>query len=395
MDVIPLPITIVKTGLYNDSRETANSTSDTTTNINSKNINTIASQGVLVSPKQEPNYGYQQKIVAIDSGHTSNVNSATSTPTGRTHKTGSTPRVTRTGQMLLYPINFNFKQNTKQNTTQHVQTTNINLNMNSRGYHYAEARQKQCTIKIESEMTIFFQLINKIFGIHSNEAAKYSYLFSDQKVVLSCFVIMLICWGIEVWLIEDNLFIKNNNILNGLIITLDIILLSTWIIIFLSINYPLLYFKHRSMVLLWKLQNIIVFVIAITYLRYKLKIDSFGDRFIPFTSWFHSISMGLSFIMATYSFSCLQGYNLSNKIKLFGLFLCVIVFVTFSLSHYINVEQDYIAKSLLSFRQDVSLRSIIMTNGIDLALWFSVQFYQTMTEPNVFYLVSKIEINWV
>ena len=162
--------------------------------------------------------------------------------------------------------------------------------------------------------------------------------------------------------------------------------------ILLNSNYTLLYFKKKSFVLYWKMYNVCMFYISIYYLKYRENYDQFSDHWLLTESIIYCAGILFSVILVIMSISLYQGYsNIQQKFGVFGIIAFISIIIYLSLFYYIK-DWDYERKI---FCNSISVRSIIISSGIDLAIWMSHQVYQIIKYPNVLQVTSKITINWM
>ena len=84
--------------------------------------------------------------------------------------------------------------------------------------------------------------------------------------------------------------------------------------------------------------------------------------------------------------SLIQGFFISNKIKLTVLLLIMIVNLIIAIQHFFRNNFDVQIKI---WSQNVSMRSFIIAKALENCLWFSTQFYETVRHPNQIKLLSK------
>ena len=60
--------------------------------------------------------------------------------------------------------------------------------------------------------------------------------------------------------------------------------------------------------------------------------------------------------------------------------------------HYLNDSLDY-QRNILG--NNISLRNVIISSAMDLAVWLTCNVYLAVKYPNEMFLTSKIMINWI
>ena len=119
--------------------------------------------------------------------------------------------------------------------------------------------------------------------------------------------------------------------------------------------------------------------------------DNSNEGFDYNISWTIAIITILTNFIAAYLVCLLQGYFINGTFKLCIVFLIIAMQMVFCIYYFFNPWADYDVEFL---GQSISMRSLIISKSFDNALWFSNQFYQTISKPNKFMITSKVEIKW-
>ena len=157
-------------------------------------------------------------------------------------------------------------------------------------------------------------------------------------------------------------------------------------------NYTLLYFKKRVFVLYWKLYNMTVFYVSICYLRYRFNTNQFSQGYTLTESIIYSIIVILYANILIVTLSLYQGflrYSQNCVLVIAIFFICGILYRI--IYHYFHNSIDYTRNV---FENQVSIRSIIISAGVDMAVWITYQVYLLIRYPDILFL-PNIRINWI
>ena len=252
--------------------------------------------------------------------------------------------------------------------------------------HVTESATHEFFVSVPMEITVLFILLTKVFKINIEASLYYSQLFR-KTIWLNCVLIALL---IILLIIKIMLF---DYLIGSVVIIIDIFILLIWIVLFLDLNFELLYFRRRSLTLIWKVYNIITLMSAIYYLRFKFEraqfnkeqFESIGESIVTFIITIFYVIIG------TVSISLHQGYTLNVKWKLLIIFFYIAIVLQYMIYHYFNQNYD-VNVNLLG--HDISMRSIIIAKSFDLSLWFSYQLYQVYNNAHQMNLVSRVRLDW-
>ena len=252
------------------------------------------------------------------------------------------------------------------------------------GTQIVETQDHRFIIEMPIEMTVFYILLTKVFKFGHLESSYYSALLVSNIVITICGIFVFMFFLINAFFVQY--------LPSTLVVILHLCNLVVWLIIGLNSNYTLLYFKKRSFVLWWKLYNTVSFTIALYYLRYKFKRSQFDNRRYGFGESMTIVIVSvIYYTLATLFISLHQGYNIVKYAKWLMIATSIIILVAFVIYHYIDQDYDW-QTSILG--QNISMRNVIISQGFDLALWFSYQLYHACKDPMRINLVSKVVIKW-
>ena len=108
-----------------------------------------------------------------------------------------------------------------------------------------------------------------------------------------------------------------------------------------------------------------------------------------------------SIIVCFYVTICVAGVSLHHGFcgvtRRFGRLLITVYVLSFvvarTASHYL--DSDYDVEISLIKGQKISVRSVIVSKGFDLFIWFSYSCWNIITKPQTLLLRSKIELKWI
>ena len=273
------------------------------------------------------------------------------------------------------------------------QSTKIDNNYNYNIARISSTQINEFEVKMPSQITLLYMILTKMIGQNSEIATQTSQMVSQRYValiILSTTVVSMFVKPVIDYSLTKN---KINTKFGGtLSIILDVIMLVSWILMFVNVNCVLLDFKKKSFVLYWKLISVTMLMVAISYWRYSFGVESFDQSIFTFNeSCFNSVVLALCFVMAIICFSLNQGWNVPRFVKLTAIMFIGVLFASYSLMHFLN-DKDV---KITFLQQTISIRSIIVSTAFDMMLWHVYLFYQTWKRPNVIQMVSKVEIRWV
>lgn len=288
---------------------------------------------------------------------------------------------------IMNPKNdFRDRSNASISSSNNIDTFIQNERRYSTIQETPNGRLSKFSINMPIEMTLYYVISRKLFKFSISESVYYSRLFSQKKIVISTAVLFMTCF-VTVFAFKHQL--------NGIVtIVLEFTGLCCVILLFLHLNWALFHFKKRSLVLYWKLYNVITLYIAVFFLNYKYKLDEFANEFDNIGQSIVICTVHLLIVIfVVFGATLHQGYNISAKYKLLAIFLIIATLSKYMMYYYFADSFDF-EFTIATFGQNISLRSVIISSSFDLILWFSFQFYQLWTNPEVVYLVSKIEMNY-
>ena len=281
---------------------------------------------------------------------------------------------------------------------------NVNANANETELEFSSFEQLKSNIQVTViiEQTLFYSLLlfparfglisktnTNIDGIetidnnYKMKCIKYSgFLHSNVKYIFGlCSINTLLLY-----------FFGSNIVIN----LFELILLT---LLLLNINTKFVYFKRKSFVLYWKLYNTLTLWIVIFSLDYVTKSNKFNPNTYPLNDYNIALATTnatistLNWVLVIFIASLGNGFiQVSNKWRLFGLFIIIAANLRRAIYHFFNPEIDYQVKFL---NEQFSLRSLIVTKCFDLSLWFCVQFYQMLKYPSKMFVTSKIQLKWM
>ena len=177
------------------------------------------------------------------------------------------------------------------------------------------------------------------------------------------------------------------------ILFLDITTILCSIYAFLHVNYKLLYFRKRSVIIMWKLYTIITFYSAIFYLRCQYNRYEFDtSKFTKVQGIIDSFLICFNGTLCVAAVSLHHGFLLSRIGRLIMTLFILSFVVVRTVLHYLNNEYD-VEFSLLN-GEKISIRSIIVARGFDFSVWFSYTCWNIITKSQILLLTSKIQLKW-
>ena len=184
----------------------------------------------------------------------------------------------------------------------------------------------------------------------------------------------------------------------GMRIFLQILPVIGLLIVTGNVNYGLIYFKKKSLTVIYKLSSIVLMYGASLRIDYKYRRDSFdltanGNSDIP-----DGLAVFIAFLICLNLFlvglitSFLQGYFVGKYWKLSCVLAIICITANDSIPAYFDTDKDVVYNL---FGQTISLRNIVITKGFDIVVWFGYQFYQIYKHPRKIKVVGKIRATWV
>ena len=242
---------------------------------------------------------------------------------------------------------------------------------------------KHIVLDLKIEATVFYWICRKIFCFNRNKAARISELLNRDRTEL-----FFVCIGFFFAILRN--FIEDISI----VLMCDIIAFISCLVILFNLNYVLLYFKRRSLILYWKCYNIITMYAAIYYLEYQENEGFFQNKNknIQNANIANAVFLILIVFCCAYFISLSQGMMWYKWIKIVAVLFMIGFVSRQGIEHFVRQNYDYQVPFILN--ENFSLRAIIVSKSFDLVIWFTYQLIQIWRHPQRINLISKIEIIW-
>ena len=246
------------------------------------------------------------------------------------------------------------------------------------------------TIKVSVYRTLFYVFLENVLKFEEEKALKWSKFWHDNcMIMLKCIYIVVVACLISHCFMYTEITRRC-----WVIIIFYVLVLLSIMAVCLNLNYELVYYKRRSIEVLWKQYQATTLVVAIFCIRYKHRMRQFSPHMIGTMCERISVStLALLWtLIITWGFSMHFAYHVGKCWKLVGMLTYIIIVLYYVIYiHYMNDQLDWV---FVFFGRNVSLRAIVISSGMDLCLWTARQVYHVCLHDNQIQLLSKVEIEW-
>ena len=270
-----------------------------------------------------------------------------------------------------------------------IDDTNTSTNIITHGRIEENLITHEFTIKVPKYRTLLFIILQKWVQLNDEDAFKCSKFWLDNSIGILKFVYSVLTSCIAAHCI---LYLEVTND-PTVIITFYVIVIVTMLLLSLNLNYTLVYYKRNSLIIKWKLYQIVTFTVSMYCLRYKHGLRQFDPTMGGNLAERIAVSIlcVLWGMILTWGFSMHFAYFVHKSWKIIGLSLYIVVIMYYIIYHYSNDSIDWV---FVIFGHNVSLRAIVISSGFDLCLWTARQVYHVCLNSDKIHLVSKVEVCW-
>ena len=239
-------------------------------------------------------------------------------------------------------------------------------------------------VKVPFEITLTYMILIKLCKFPKQKAFRYSQFLLQKEFV----------WVLLGLLILINIFFQIfvSKFSIGVTVFLLLVQYLLLLIVVGNVSFSILYFKRRSLPVIYKLGSIFLLYLAELAVDYKFGMDTF-DRSGMTTGYviFIVFFVCSSLLWIGLIVSLLHGYHVAKAWKLGCVLALVAIVSNDSIPFYFSTHD----RVFHVFNQTVSSRAVVIGKGFDIVVWFLYQFYQIWKYPTSLRVVGKIHATWV
>lgn len=307
------------------------------------------------------------------------------------------PRIT----LILNKVNNEIDKNNNINNDNNENKIANNIDVSNKEDIHMSLKNKNMTqfeIDMASEATLLYMICTTVCCLRPRNAIFFNKLQFNKCIIFVFGTIYLLL----ILSFETMTFIKFFQPINGQVFLIkELYYLFCWIMLFLNLNYNLIYFKKTSLQLIWNLWNMIGLHAIWMFLNWHLKKTYYYDDTGMYdVSLYQNIIIDagriIVIILSTYVIALHQGLsNLDQKWKILIIVTYIGYLLRYLIPTYLDDKFDYTLQLFDNKNIYASLRSILISKLFDTIVWFTYILYQVIRKPLVMRLDSKIKIEWV